>query len=63
VHSSLSFSDKPVPLSQAKVNTYIKDMYEEVFLFKRCALGEGVCEDSTGNVNYLDLHEKVYIQK
>lgn len=61
--SSLSFSEKPVPLSQAKPGSYIKDMYEEVFLFKRCELGEAVCENEHGQTNYLDLHEKVFIQK
>lgn len=61
--SSLSFSEKPVPLSQAKPGSYIRDMYEEVFLFKRCEFGEGVCENEHGQISYLDLHEKVFIQK
>lgn len=61
--SFLSFSEKPVPLIQAKMHTYIKDMYGDVFIFRRCELGEGVCEDTTGNVVYLDLHEKVYTEK
>ena len=45
------------------MHTYIKDMYGDVFIFRRCELGEGVCEDTTGNVVYLDLHEKVYTEK
>ena len=63
MHSSLSFSDKPIPLVQAKPGSYIKDMYEEVFLFKRCELGEAICENEQGQTSYLDLHEKVYVQK
>jgi len=38
-------------------------MYDEVFLFKRCELGEAICENEQGQTNYLDLHEKVFIQK